>query len=325
MHVHRISLDNTEFEGNNNAYLLGDTDPILIDPGVATDTTREQLAAGLADHDVTFQDIDRIFLTHWHADHAGLAGELQEVSGAEVYVHEADASLVAQGAAGWQPQIERHDPLYETWGMPETKRDELHTFFEMHRHVRGKQVDVAPVTGGDTFSVGDATGTVEHLPGHTVGQAGLEFEVGNRRILYGGDVLLPKYTPNIGGADVRVETPLATYLDTLQTVVDRAYDRVYPGHRDPIQTPAARATEIIDHHRDRAERVLRVVQERQPVDAWTVSAELFGALEGIHVLHGPGEASAHLIHLARVGVLKKTEAGYVATKDAEDKIAESLL
>ncbi|WP_458190299.1 MBL fold metallo-hydrolase [Haladaptatus sp. NG-WS-4] len=321
MHVHRISLDNTEFEGNNNAYLLGVTDFVLIDPGVATDTTREQLAAGLGEYDIAFEDLDRIFLTHWHADHAGLAGELQAVSGADVYAHEADASLVAQGAPGWQDQVKRHEPLYDAWGMPEPKRDELRTFFETHKHVRGESVNVTPLTDGDTISVGNFTGTVTHLPGHTAGLAGLDFEIANRRILFGGDVLLPKYTPNIGGADVRVETPLATYLGTLQTLTSRGYTQVYPGHRDPIQAPARRARKIIEHHHDRAERVLRVVQDMQPVDTWTVSAELFGDLEGIHVLHGPGEASAHLSHLARHGVLETTEGEYTTTENVEAKFA----
>lgn len=81
---------------------------------------------------------------------------------------------------------------------------------------------------------------------------------------------------------------------------------------------------IIDHHHDRAERVLRVVQDIQPVDTWTVSAELFGDLAGIHALHGPGEASSHLIHLTRHSVLETTEVGYVTTEDAEAKLTESL-
>lgn len=324
MNVHRISLENTEFEGDNNAYLLGETDPVLIDPGVATDTTREQLAAGLRERGVTFEDLDRIFLTHWHADHAGLAGELQAVSDAEVYAHEADASLIAQGAAGWEAQIERHEPLYDSWGMPESKRTELRAFFEKHQYVRGEPVDVTALTDGDSITVDDCSGTVTHLPGHTAGLAGLDFQLTDRRLLFGGDVLLPKYTPNIGGADVRVETPLATYLDTLQTLVSRGYSQVFPGHRDPIDAPASRAAEIIEHHRERAERVFRVVQNDQPVNTWRVSAELFGELEGIHVLHGPGEAAAHLSHLTRHGVLEPTESGYVTTEDAEAKFAELL-
>jgi len=208
--------------------------------------------------------------------------------------------------------------------MPERKRDELRTFYEKHKHVRGKPVDVTPVTAGDTITVGDTRGTVTHLPGHTAGSAGLDFETADGRILFGGDVLLPKYTPNIGGADVRVETPLATYLETLRKLTDKGYTRVYPGHRDPIRAPAARATEIAAHHHDRAERVFEIVEERQPVDTWTVSAELFGDLAGIHVLHGPGEASAHLTHLVRHTVLESTAAGYVTTENAEAKLAAAF-
>ena len=32
-----------------------------------------------------------------------------------------------------------------------------------------------------------------------------------------------------------------------------------------------------------------------------MSADLFGELESIHILHGPGESHAHLEHLERAG------------------------
>jgi hypothetical protein len=43
---------------------------------------------------------------------------------------------------------------------------------------------------------------------------------------------------------------------------------------------------------------------------WTVSAELFGDLHAIHILHGPGEAFAHLDHLRDAGVVAKSGREY---------------
>ena len=40
-----------------------------------------------------------------------------------------------------------------------------------------------------------------------------------------------------------------------------------------------------------------------PATPWTVSDELFGSLSDIHVLHGPGEAFAHLEHLEAGGIV----------------------
>lgn len=124
---------------------------------------------------------------------------------------------------------------------------------------------------------------------------------------------------------MRVSRPLATYLETLETIAAGEYDRVYPGHREPIDNPAARAKEILEHHRERAERVFAVVHDRGPVDTWTVSAYLFGELNEIHILHGPGEAWAHLTHIVESGVVADTPDGYVATAEATRVSETSLL
>ena len=41
-----------------------------------------------------------------------------------------------------------------------------------------------------------------------------------------------------------------------------------------------------------------------------MSAHLFGDLSAIHILHGPGEAYAHLDHLAAHGIVERTNEGY---------------
>jgi len=93
--MERIRLGNSVFEGKNNVYLLQGEETVLVDAGVATEPTRTDLVDGLADYGVEFADVDRIFLTHWHNDHSGLAGEIQQAGGATVYAHEADAALIS--------------------------------------------------------------------------------------------------------------------------------------------------------------------------------------------------------------------------------------
>jgi glyoxylase-like metal-dependent hydrolase (beta-lactamase superfamily II) len=311
--VHTIRLDNAVFEGENAVYLL---DPpagptTLIDVGVATDPVREDLQSGFDDAGVAIEDLDRILLTHWHSDHAGLAGEIQAESDAAVYVHEADAPLVARDADALADLRARQEAALDDWGMPADEQRELLAFLDDHQHLGGEPVDVTPLTAGDTVPVGDFDVEVVHLPGHAAGLVAYAFERDGRREAFVGDAVLPKYTPNVGGADVRVDRPLQQYLDSLERVQALELDRAWPGHRGAIFAPSERARDIAVHHDERTERVLDAVAGLAPATAWEVSAELFGSLSEIHVLHGPGEAFAHLDHLVREGDLERTEDGYV--------------
>ncbi len=314
----RITLGNDEFEGHNNAYVLIDgsgEDVALVDTGIATPETREELREGLADRGYSFADIDDIVLTHYHVDHAGLAGEIQAAGDATVYIHEADAPIVSGDEDAIEAMHTRRREYLESWGVPAEAQEELLAFLEAASHVSGEPADVTPIDDGDILEVGGHRLETVHSPGHTAGLSAFEVIDGSAagegtREAFVGDAILPVYTPNVGGADVRVERPLETYMGTLEGLAGRGYDRVWPGHRDPIDEPDTRAETILDHHRERTDRVLEVLEAHGPADVWTVSAHLFGDLSGIHILHGPGEAYAHLEHLDREGAIALEDGEY---------------
>jgi glyoxylase-like metal-dependent hydrolase (beta-lactamase superfamily II) len=298
----RIALSNAAFEGDNNAYLFADgRETTLVDPGDWMATTRKQLERGLGDRGLGFADVDRILLTHWHADHTGLAGAIQAESGASVHVHEADAPLVAGDPDAWGEMEATQERYFEEWGVPESGRELLWDVL-MDSGTVPTAPAVTPFADGDSFTVDGEALTVVHAPGHAAGLC--LFEVGGE--ILSGDALLPEYTPNVGGADVRVDDALGQYLRALDSIAAAGYRRAWPGHREPIEDPAARAEEIVRHHEERAWRVLDALRRRGPSDPWTVSADLFGDLDGIHVLHGPGEAYAHLDHLGGTGAVVRS-------------------
>jgi glyoxylase-like metal-dependent hydrolase (beta-lactamase superfamily II) len=312
--VHHLQLTNAAFEGRNSVYLLGAGDDAapttLVDTGIATPAVEAELRSALEDRDASFAAVDQVLLTHWHHDHAGLAGRIQAESDATVYVHEADAPIVAQDPDAVGAMEARQADYLDEWGMPADKQAELEDFLQTHDDLQGEPADVTPLADGDTVDLGYFEAEVVHLPGHAAGLSAYAFEYDGRREAFVGDAVLPKYTPNVGGADVRVDRPLQQYLDSLRRVESLSLDRAWPGHRGPIFAPTERARDIAAHHDERTDRVVDIVRERGPVSAWAVSAELFGDLRNIHVLHGPGEAFAHLDHLVHEGVLEATDDGY---------------
>ena len=128
----------------------------------------------------------------------------------------------------------------------------------------------------------------------------------------------------VDGIDPRLVTPILRALAEDPGDVERLaaadFDRLYPGHRDDVEAPNERIAEILHHHEERTERVVDVLAEHGPATAWEVSAELFGELSGIHILHGPGEAYAHLVELEEAGHVERTGREYtlLSAPDGEE-------
>jgi glyoxylase-like metal-dependent hydrolase (beta-lactamase superfamily II) len=320
MTVERIVLENPVFdmEGANNAYLLDADEVALVDAGVATDHTRGALERGLAANGYDIADVDHVFLTHWHPDHAGLTSAIQSESGATVHVHEADAPLVAGefGDLGGS----RVDAL-ERWGVPPDARAEI----EARRsgdgprgYGTGDPPTVEPFADGAGFDIGGAELGAVHTPGHTAGETCYVLDSEGDALddeVFTGDALLPDYTANVGGADTRTEHALSVHVESLAAIAAAGDDRGWPGPGEPLADPTARARTVLAHHRDRAGRLLALLDE--PTTVWAAARALFGDLAETHLMLGLGETHAHLEHLRREGLAERTDGRYVAaTADA---------
>ncbi|WP_247728742.1 MBL fold metallo-hydrolase [Halovivax limisalsi] len=323
MNLHAISLGNHEFEGENNAYLLESAGEVaLIDTGIPRPAIRTQLEAGLDAAGRTLADVDAVVLTHHHLDHAGLAGAVADAGGADVFVHETDAPLVRRDDDAVATEYALRARRFDEWGMPADQRSALQAFFD-RAPTAEPPARVVELVDGDEIDVGDATLRTRFAPGHTAGHAIYEFDRAGATEALVGDVVLPTYTPNVGGADLRLDRPLTRYVETLTAVVERDYERVWPGHRDVIDGPAARAREILAHHRDRLENVLDVLEPDETHTAWEISAELFGELDRVHILHGPGEAHSHVEYLVDRGAAERVadeESGRIGYLRADESI-----
>lgn len=317
--MHRISIQNTSHEGKNNSYLITGDENVLIDTGPATEESRNQLRKGLNEHGLDFHDITKIFLTHFHSDHSGLSGEIQQISGADVFINPKDAPFVENNENKWKELREKQLKYFDMWGIPKDKQGELLNRLDNGPNTYGERVKTNPIRHGEKYHINDIELSAMETPGHTSGLT--SYILNGYNHLISGDALLPVYTPNVGGADVRVDQPLKQYLKSLEKIIEKDFQKAWPGHRNPITNPTARSKAIINHHEERAWKILNIVQKQGPLDPWSVSSELFGELENIHILHGPGEAYAHLHHLKNSGDLIQKNGKYCLTKSTENQIS----
>jgi glyoxylase-like metal-dependent hydrolase (beta-lactamase superfamily II) len=316
--VRTIALGNDELEGKNRVYVVDSGDMVgMVDAGSASDRTRDQLARRLADSGYVFDDIDFLALTHWHSDHVGLARVVKNAADATVYVHEDDAPLVRHNPVGVEAYMSDVEKAVRAWNVPQEKTA---PFFEVTSRLSDEDggVQVTAVSEGDTIAVGDLALEVIHTPGHTSGHACFAFGGKRGRELFSGDAILPVYTPNVGGSDVRVSSPLEQYADSLGRLADMDFVRCWPGHRTVVEEPTQRAREILDHHEDRARRIVATIEEHGEADVWTLSTEFFSDLDGPHAILGAGEIYAHVDHLTQRGVLNECDGRYsLAEGDVE--------
>ncbi|WP_254838582.1 MBL fold metallo-hydrolase [Natronomonas marina] len=294
--MHRVELGAPRtLEGANSAYVLPDAGAV-VDPGPPTADSWERLTAGIRRTGLDIEDVDHVLVTHWHGDHSGLAPRLADRAGASVYVHPADAAIVRDYAGSRPRRRRRAARTLERWGTPGDVVEAVR-----RRDSSGAGMSQCPVV---ELSDGDEVAGLDvlHTPGHTCGHVAYEGRDGP----FVGDVVLPTYTPNVGGSDVRVEEPLETYLRSLGRLAGSA-DVAFPGHGEAFELDE-RIEEIVEHHEERNRRICSILLDRaEPSTPWTVATALFGEMEGVHAQMGVGEAAAHMGYLTRRGAVERVD------------------
>jgi len=181
--------------------VLGDV-PTLVDTGTARDVPR--IVARLATLGLTPRDVRRIILTHADGDHAGGAAELQELCGAEVVVHRAEAAYLSGELPAGFGLLKRAVVALSGRARPP----------EVGRWVEG----------GELIDGLEVVATPGHTPGH------ISLVVG--RTLIAGDAFTTggrcREVPRVMSADVR-RSHAAIHL-----LAERDVEQAFSGHGDAV-------------------------------------------------------------------------------------------
>jgi len=240
--VHQVTLPLPWALDHVHCYALEDPDGwTLVDCGLGTPENARRWGKALAE--LGSPRVIRIVVTHYHPDHVGASGALQELTGADEVVQGRDDWELTK-AAWMRPADGSFEAYLRRHGMPEEEAS------ESARDEGALPVHPAEPTRlaeeGDAIEIAGERFAILVLPGHADGHIVLHGERSGRML--GGDVLLHDITPNVGRWEDTKPDPLGRYLATLARIAELEPARVYPGHKRVIDDPAARAREIAAHH-----------------------------------------------------------------------------
>ncbi|MFG1945004.1 MBL fold metallo-hydrolase [Nonomuraea sp. NPDC048826] len=287
--------------------------PVLVDAGWNHPDAWAALRDGLAVAGIDVADVHGVVVTHFHPDHAGLAGQVRETSGAWIAMHEADAALVDM-MNDVDSDLRRSfqtDMLRRAGAPVEDLPDGMASDGRQQPPARADR----RLRDGDLVDLPGRKLRVVHTPGHTPGHVCLHLEDSDR--LFTGDHVLPGITPHIGiyPFDRDDVNPLGDFLESLDRVGELGDLGALPAHEWTFPDVAARAAQIRHHHEEKLDRLLALLAERaEPLTIWETAAmmtwnrpwsELPPMLRGM----AAGEAAAHLRALEVRGALRRLPGG----------------
>jgi glyoxylase-like metal-dependent hydrolase (beta-lactamase superfamily II) len=289
-----------------NIYLVDDGDGwAVVDTGVADLRTRtvweEVVARSLGGRPIT-----KLIVTHFHPDHAGLAGWMTARFGVAMWMPQVDYFLAqtllhSPDALG----ITAHRDFYLSHGLtPEVADALLGRGHDYLRMTSGLPATYHRLIDGETLRIGDRDFEILTGGGHAPEQAMLLCRADN--LFLAADQVLARISPNIGvwGWEP-LANPLGAYLASLADLRRRVADDVLvlAAHNLPFYGLYRRIRELEAHHEARCGEIEAAVA-RGPLTVAEIVPVLFRRPMDAHQTgFAFAETVAHVRLLARRGRL----------------------
>ncbi|MFA7660952.1 MAG: MBL fold metallo-hydrolase [Anaerovoracaceae bacterium] len=309
IYLKELSLPNNPLKHLNFYIIKGPEKSMIIDTGFNREDTKADVLS-------VFEQLNLkpektiLFLTHLHSDHTGLASYLEGM-GLTVYASKMDGDLL-------NGSVEKDDPMWQNtvqhgnWqGLAEDQLViEDHPGFKFRPTAHINYTSALP---GEFIPVGEYNFEIIDLKGHTPGIVGLYER--EHKILFCGDHILGKITPNITFWGFQYGDILGTYLDSLDRVYKMDIDFLFSSHRFLVDDHRKRIKELYDHHNKRldearealkktAKSTVRTVTKQMH---WDINSKSWDDFPKAQKWFAAGEAHAHLEHLRALGEVTMEE------------------
>lgn len=289
-----------------NCYLLKDANGwFLVDAGLNYDVGRDAWAGALKSLGLEFSDIKSILVTHFHPDHYGAAGWLQEQSNAVVYMSQIDSTMAKAVWSEGEFKTVLHREYMIGNGVPQILAKKIEKVMSSRIDWVKPDPLVKLLEEGDTLHIGDDMWEVLITPGHSRGHICLYSPA--RKIIISGDQLLLDITSNISFIPGSSQNPLKDYLYSLSRLKRLDIDLLLPAHGDIFKNAQRRICDLFKHHKERLETIYNAVGSGRT--AFEISQEVFGQNLNLNdIRFALGETIAHLKYLTKEGKLKEESA-----------------
>ncbi len=281
--------------GPVNCYISTRSPITLVDTGTKWEPSLQELKSQLAELDLSLERIERLVITHPHADHYGLASQIVSASGAQVFSHPVNESALCPTAQHKQMRDEFCHQLMLESGVP---ADQVADFMAARVETRPYAEPVCmdcELNEGDTVKLGDAEWNVLHTPGHSGGLICLYQP--ECRVLLSNDHLLRNISSNAIVEPDHAGGPrphrLVQYLYHLERIASLHASIAWTGHGGEITDVNATVRKRLRLHERRADHILTLLQE-QSLSAYQLSHTIFGTRHGFDTFLALSETIGHL-------------------------------
>lgn len=302
--LEELSLPNNPLKYLNFFIIKGKDRSMVVDCGFNTKETRERILEIFEKHSLDFNST-LLYLTHLHSDHVGASSFLQE-KGVEIYISKIDGDIVNNPDRQWARVYE--NAMFQGLAEDNFKIEE----HPGYKYAITERLEYKEAVVGEYINIGDYSFEIIDLSGHTPGMTGLYER--EHKILFCGDHILFKITPNITFWGFQYGDSLGTYLANLDKVYDMDIEHLFSSHRDLIADYRSRIDELKLHHEERLQEVRKALKLKEHSSVrdvtknmhWEIKSKNFDEFPQSQKSFATGEAHAHLEHLRNLG-----EADYI--------------
>ena len=206
--------------GINTCYVIKEKGVIMVDGGPPK--MRAAFLKRMKDFSVDPEELQLIVLTHGDFDHVGSAKDIQEITGAEIAIHEKDRMNLEQGLFNWPKGVTRWGKISRSFLMPLIKNKMT---------IPAVKADIILNDSEVSLNNYGIAGRILYTPGHTLGSVSVLLDSGevfagclaHNRLPFTFHPALPIYAENID-----------LIRESWKKLIDAGAKTIFPGHGKPF-------------------------------------------------------------------------------------------